>query len=46
MVTGLIFALLGDNLSGKEAVIPFEKMGKSQSMAGGTPHPKKYNGQD
>jgi hypothetical protein len=37
MVTmGPQLALIGDNPSGKEAVIPFEKMGRFLSMAGAT----------
>jgi F0F1-type ATP synthase membrane subunit c/vacuolar-type H+-ATPase subunit K len=35
MVTGPTMALIGDNASGKEAVIPFEKMGRFLDMAGG-----------
>lgn len=35
MVTGLTTAVLGDNPSGKEAVIPFEKMGSFLSQFGG-----------
>lgn len=34
MVTGLTTAILGDNPSGKEAVIPFEKMGSFLSQYG------------
>jgi hypothetical protein len=34
MVTGLTSAILGDNPSGKEAVIPFEKMGSFLSQYG------------
>jgi hypothetical protein len=34
MVTGLTTAILGDNPSGKEAVIPFEKMGSFFSQYG------------
>jgi len=34
MVTGLTTAILGDNPSGKEAVIPFERMGEFLNMAG------------
>jgi len=34
MVTGLTMAVLGDNPSGKEAVIPFEKMGSFLSQYG------------
>lgn len=34
MVTGLTHAILGDNKSGKEAVIPFEKMGSFLSQYG------------
>jgi hypothetical protein len=35
MVTGMTTAILGDNPSGKEAVIPFEKMGSFLSKYGG-----------
>ena len=35
MVTGPMLAQVGDNPSGKEAIIPFEKMGKFLNMAGG-----------
>jgi hypothetical protein len=34
MVNGLTMAVLGDNPSGKEAVIPFEKMGSFLSQYG------------
>ena len=34
MVMGPQLALIGDNPSGKEAVIPFEKMGRFLDMAG------------
>lgn len=34
ITTGPMLALIGDNPSGKEAVIPFEKMGQFLSMAG------------
>jgi hypothetical protein len=34
MVTGLTTAILGDNPSGKEAVIPFEKMGSFLAQYG------------
>jgi len=35
MVTGMTTAILGDNPSGKEAIIPFEKMGSFLSKFGG-----------
>lgn len=35
MVTGLTTAVLGDNSSGKEAIIPFEKMGSFLNQFGG-----------
>ena len=35
MVTGPMMAMVGDNPSGKEAIIPFEKMGKFLNMANG-----------
>jgi hypothetical protein len=35
MVTGLTTAVLGDNPSGKEAVIPFERMGQFLNQFGG-----------
>jgi hypothetical protein len=35
MVTGMTTAILGDNPSGKEAVIPFEKMGSFLNKFGG-----------
>lgn len=35
MVTGPTLAMVGDNPSGKEAIIPFEKMGQFMGMAGG-----------
>ena len=35
MTTGPTLALIGDNASGKEAVIPFERMGQFLQMAGG-----------
>jgi hypothetical protein len=35
MVTGLTTAVLGDNASGKEAVIPFERMGSFLNQFGG-----------
>lgn len=34
LVTGPTLALVGDNPSGREAIIPFEKMGQFLSMAG------------
>ena len=34
LTTGPTLALIGDNPSGKEAVIPFEKMGRFLDMAG------------
>lgn len=35
LVTGPMLAMVGDNPSGKEAIIPFEKMGAFLNMAGG-----------
>jgi tape measure domain-containing protein len=35
MTTGLTTAIVGDNPSGKEAIIPFERMGEFLNMAGG-----------
>lgn len=35
MVTGMTTAVLGDNTSGKEAIIPFEKMGSFLNQFGG-----------
>ena len=35
MVTGEQLAIVGDNPSGKEAIIPFERMGEFLDMAGG-----------
>ena len=40
MVLGPQLALIGDNPSGKEAVIPFEKMGRFLDMAGGSRGPQ------
>ena len=40
LTTGPTLALIGDNASGKEAVIPFEKMGRFLEMAGGTSQPQ------
>jgi len=34
MTTGPMLAMIGDNASGKEAVIPFERMGEFLDMAG------------
>ncbi|MCH2199870.1 MAG: phage tail tape measure protein [Flavobacteriales bacterium] len=42
MVTGPTLALLGDNPSGKEMIIPFEKMGKFASMMGGAQRVEVY----
>jgi len=36
MVTGPTLAMVGDNASGKEAIIPFEKMGAFMNMMGGS----------
>jgi len=36
MVTGPTLAMVGDNASGKEAIIPFEKMGAFMNMVGGS----------
>jgi hypothetical protein len=36
MVTGLANVIVGDNPSGKEAIIPFERMGEFLSMVGHT----------
>lgn len=36
MVTGKTLAWVGDNASGKEAIVPFEKMGRFLEMAGGS----------
>jgi ABC-type multidrug transport system fused ATPase/permease subunit len=36
MVTGPTLAMVGDNASGKEAIIPFEKMGQFMGMMGGS----------
>lgn len=35
LVTGPTLAMVGDNASGKEAIIPFERMGEFMKMAGG-----------
>jgi hypothetical protein len=35
LVTGEQLAIVGDNPSGKEAIIPFERMGEFLDMAGG-----------
>lgn len=35
LVTGPTLAMVGDNPSGKEAIIPFERMGEFMKMAGG-----------
>jgi tape measure domain-containing protein len=35
MVTGPTLAMIGDNASGREAVIPFERMGEFMNMMGG-----------
>jgi hypothetical protein len=35
LVTGEQLAVVGDNPSGKEAIIPFERMGEFLDMAGG-----------
>jgi hypothetical protein len=34
LTTGPMLAMIGDNASGKEAVIPFERMGEFLDMAG------------
>jgi hypothetical protein len=35
LVTGPMLAMVGDNASGKEAIIPFERMGEFMKMMGG-----------
>jgi hypothetical protein len=35
LVTGPMLAMVGDNASGKEAIIPFERMGEFMKMIGG-----------
>ena len=35
LATGPTLAMVGDNASGKEAIIPFERMGEFMKMAGG-----------
>jgi hypothetical protein len=35
VTTGETLAVVGDNPSGKEAIIPFERMGEFLNMAGG-----------
>ena len=42
MTMGPQLALIGDNPSGKEAVIPFEKMGRFLDMAGANSTPQEH----